>query len=147
MQAAQRQSLLYNNGTPQGYGPILSNKKQSYSVNQSIDNSYIGINPASEEGRYHPQGAGAQNHHGNDSASPPNNYKSRQEDDKINRRGILIKKQLAPYGDNRNERTNNIRQGGSQDVHGNYRNRKDKLGNLPDISLANNGESPYRKYK
>lgn len=30
---AQRQSLLYNNGTPQGYGPLVSNKKQSYSVN------------------------------------------------------------------------------------------------------------------
>ena len=39
---AQRQSLLYNNGpTAQGYGPLIGNKKQSYSVNQSIDNSYI----------------------------------------------------------------------------------------------------------
>lgn len=109
MQAAQRQSLLYNNGTPQGYGPMASNKKQSYSVNQSIDNSYIGINPASEEGRYLPQGAGG--HLGNDGAGAQNNYKARQDEDKVNRRGILIKKPVATYGDSRPERNNqqNIR--------------------------------------
>ena len=66
---AQRQSLLYNNGTPQGYGPLIGNKKQSYSVNQSIDNSYIGINPGSDEARYLPQGAGGQGQH-KDGLSP-----------------------------------------------------------------------------
>lgn len=79
--------------------------------------------------------------------SPPNNYKARQDEEKLNRRGILAKKQA--YADNRNERVNqpNIRQGGSQDVP-NYRGRKDKVGALPDISLDNNGNySPYRKYK
>jgi hypothetical protein len=56
-------------------------------VNQSIDNSYIGINPGSDEGRYlAPTGS-------NDSVSPQNNYKSRQPDEeKLNRRGILVKK-------------------------------------------------------
>jgi hypothetical protein len=150
MQAAQRQSLLYNNGTAQGYGPLIGNKKQSYSVNQSIDNSYIGINPGSDEGRYLPQGGGGQNQllGSKEGLSPQNNYKGR-DDDKLNRRGILSKKQVAPYADTRNERTNqvNIRQSGSQDVQANYRGRKDKLGNIPDMSLDNNNYSPYRKYK
>jgi len=107
MQAAQRQSLLYNNNSPQGYSNMANNKKQSYSVNQSIENSYLGINPQDQK----------QMHHGNEVS--PQNYK-RGDEDKINRRGILIKK---PYGENRaNDRNqSSLRQGGSQDVQGNYR--------------------------
>ena len=53
------------------------------------------------------------------------------------------------YAESRNERINapHIRQSGSQDIQAPIRNRKDKLANLPDITIDNNNYSPYRKYK